>query len=188
MKFVIIRHCETDWNAQKRLQGHTDIPLNERGREKARQLGRALINLGITRIVSSDLLRARETAEIVSESICRSVEFDRRLREWNFGSIEGMTREEFKQRYGLVWGEWAFDFRPFGGESSADVIRRIESFLTDMRLLGDDETCLVVGHGSSLYTMLGHLELPAQIDRGEYRRFEYSGGQARELEGGRVPE
>ena len=89
MKFILVRHCETDWNREGRLQGHTNTNLSERGWIQADELARKLKKLEIRKIVSSDLKRSRETASAIKEYINVPVIYDARLRECNFGFLEG---------------------------------------------------------------------------------------------------
>ena len=95
--FFVLRHGQTDWNLEARLQGSTDIPLNDTGREQARHAGHILKGHGLTKIVASPLSRALETARIVGEAIGLQPEIDARLIERNFGLFEGMTIDEVHQ-------------------------------------------------------------------------------------------
>ena len=91
---LLVRHGETDWNAEGRLQGHTDTPLNDYGRRQARTLADELAGEPIDAVYSSDLARARETAEIVGGRLGLTVVVDPGLREKNWGSWEGLTPAE----------------------------------------------------------------------------------------------
>lgn len=91
---LLVRHGETDWNADGRLQGQTDRPLNEYGRRQARQLADELAGEEFEAIYASDLSRARETAEIVGERLGLSVALDPDLREKDWGTWEGLTPVE----------------------------------------------------------------------------------------------
>ena len=91
---LLVRHGETDWNAEGRLQGQTDRPLNDFGRRQARQLAEQLAGEEFEAICSSDLARARETAEILAERLGLPVELDPDLREKDWGNWEGLTAVE----------------------------------------------------------------------------------------------
>ena len=91
---LLVRHGETDWNAEGRLQGHTDRPLNEHGRRQARELAARLAGEQVDAIYASDLVRARETAEIVGAQLGLEVAIDPDLREKNWGNWEGLTGDE----------------------------------------------------------------------------------------------
>jgi probable phosphoglycerate mutase len=91
---LLVRHGETDWNAAGRLQGHTDRPLNDYGRTQATKLAEQLAGDGIAAIYSSDLARARETAQILAERLGLPVVVDPDLREKNWGTWEGLTPDE----------------------------------------------------------------------------------------------
>jgi broad specificity phosphatase PhoE len=92
--FFVLRHGQTDWNAQMRLQGSTDIPLNETGRSQALRAAQIFKDQGIEHIITSPLSRAHETAEIVAQYLGLRVETDERLIERNFGAFEGLTLDE----------------------------------------------------------------------------------------------
>jgi broad specificity phosphatase PhoE len=91
---LLVRHGETDWNAEGRLQGHTDTPLNDYGRRQAKALADELAHGPIDAVYSSDLARARETAEILGGRLGLPVTLDPELREKNWGSWEGLTPTE----------------------------------------------------------------------------------------------
>jgi broad specificity phosphatase PhoE len=148
--FLLVRHGETDWNAQKRWQGHSDTPLNERGREQARALAESIG--GVDAVYSSDLARARETAEIVAARFGLEVLVDQRLRERRFGAWEGLTAEEIEQRFPAEHDRWqagegygAGDAEPFDAFAA-----RIRSFLDDVVREHPDDEVLVVAHGGSI--------------------------------------
>lgn len=85
----IIRHGQTDWNLSRRLQGHNSVPLNETGRQEAEKARKKINSLKIYKIISSDLLRARQTAEIVNKDLCKNLFLDSRLRSVNYGMLDG---------------------------------------------------------------------------------------------------
>lgn len=103
---LLIRHGETAWNAEKRLQGHLDIALNAEGARQAALLAAALAPETIDRIVSSDLLRARQTAEAIAASRGMQVGIDPALRERCYGGFEGLLYSEIAARFPLAFAAW----------------------------------------------------------------------------------
>ncbi len=156
----LARHGETDWNAAGRWQGQTDVPLNERGRAQARALALSLRSAGIAAVASSDLLRARVTAELVAEGLGLALgHVDPALRERRFGCFEGLTREEVAARHPEAWARHLADPGPAppGGESREELLGRLLPALVSVatRLPGP---ALVVLHGGSMRALLaGHL-------------------------------
>jgi probable phosphoglycerate mutase len=135
---LLVRHGETDWNADGRLQGHTDRPLTDFGRRQARDLAAALEGEDLAAIYSSDLTRALETAEIVGERLGLPVMLDRDLREKDWGNWEGLTAVER-------------DRVEFVGESTEAHEERILHALRRISELHPDGSCvLVVTHGGSM--------------------------------------
>jgi broad specificity phosphatase PhoE len=135
---LLVRHGETDWNAEGRLQGQTDRPLSDFGRRQARQLAEQLENEELAAIYSSDLARARETAEIVGERVGLPVELDPDLREKDWGTWEGLTAVER-------------DRVEFVGESTrAHQERMLRSLARISTQHPDGGTVLVVTHGGSM--------------------------------------
>lgn len=107
---LLIRHGETAWNAERRLQGHLDIALNAEGERQAAALAATLADEPIDRIVSSDLMRARQTAEAIVRARGRdaglSLEQDRALRERCYGGFEGLLYSEIADRFPLEFAAW----------------------------------------------------------------------------------
>lgn len=142
-----IRHGVTDWNQQMRAQGHTDIPLNERGRVQARALSeRMRQEKPWDFIYSSDLHRAYETATIIAESAglsIDSIQTDERLREINCGLIEGTTEAERIEKWGEHWRS-----QDLGRESAESVKARGRSFITEAVKKHPQQSILIVAHGA----------------------------------------
>jgi broad specificity phosphatase PhoE len=134
---ILVRHGETDWNAEGRLQGHSDRPLNDYGRRQSAQLAERLADDGISAVYASDLARARETAEIVGTRLGIAVTVDPDLREKNWGSWEGLTPEE-RLTVELV------------GETTAEHRERILRAVERIVERHPGERVLVVTHGGSL--------------------------------------
>lgn len=144
MRLVLVRHGATAWSERGRLTGWTDIPLNSRGREQARLLRRRLGG-PFDSVWSSDLRRAAETAQLsIGEA-----RFDRRLRELDFGSIEGATWASLPE--GIRTQLRGFDgFRAPGGESVVDLRSRVLGFVEEL----GPGTHLLVTHGGVIRTLL----------------------------------
>jgi broad specificity phosphatase PhoE len=134
---LLVRHGETDWNAEGRLQGHTDRPLNPYGREQAKKLAERLDGDSIAAVYASDLSRARETAEIVGERLGLTVVIDPDLREKNWGTWEGLTGSER-------------DRVEFEGETTEEHAERILRAVKRIAERHPDERVLVVTHGGSM--------------------------------------
>lgn len=125
-EILLIRHGETAWNAVKRLQGHLDIPLNAEGERQAAALGRALQDEALDAIFSSDLQRARQTAQAIAAPRGMIVQTDRGLRERCYGAFEGMLYSEISQRYPQAYVQWQardIDARLPDGVHVAETLR-----------------------------------------------------------------
>jgi broad specificity phosphatase PhoE len=134
---LLVRHGETDWNAEGKLQGHTDRPLNEYGRQQAEALAETFSTGSIDALYASDLSRARETAEILGAKLGLGVEVDPDLREKNWGNWEGLTSEE--RLHVAYEGETSEEHR----ERTLRAVRRIVERHPGERIV-------VVTHGGSL--------------------------------------
>lgn len=168
MQIILARHCQTDWNKEGRVQGQTDIPLNETGRREARELADKLLPFSINHIISSDLIRAQETANIIGNIHQITPRVDPRLRETSYGELEGLSFEEFRQRCGSQDANpYPCDFRPFGGEHSDTVLRRQVELLNEFDFSRDDST-LLVSHGHVFRILLASLEKNQKIIQGSY--------------------
>jgi broad specificity phosphatase PhoE len=154
---LLARHGQTDDNREPiRVQGFTDTPLNDTGRRQASELAERVAGDGIASLWSSDLSRARETAEIVGARIGLAPRLDARLREANRGRWEGhrfidIAREE-PDRY-AAWLRAGADFRFPGGESLLDQQVRVSECLSEIHAAGE-LPALVVCHGGSIRVML----------------------------------
>jgi probable phosphoglycerate mutase len=148
---LVVRHGETDWNVANRWQGQSDTPLNDHGRAQAHALAARLRGYALGGIVSSDLSRARETAEIIAAALdIPGVRLDVGLRERSFGCFEGLTGDECQARHAEEWRAWREDHKiPPGGESSEALLARTSSAFerAARETARDDVPGLVVTHG-----------------------------------------
>ncbi|WP_028610547.1 histidine phosphatase family protein [Paenibacillus harenae] len=150
-----VRHGKTDWNAEGRIQGQTDIPLNEEGIRQAHALAARLSSEERLwdAVAASDLQRAYKTAGIIADRLeIPLLEGDLRLRERYFGEAEGMKEQERHDRWGKDWRSAAK-----GVEPSADVKARGLKALKDLQSEHQGRNLLVVSHGSLLADILTEL-------------------------------
>jgi probable phosphoglycerate mutase len=156
-RMCLVRHGQTDWNLEGRYHGQSDVPLNEYGREQARLLAQQLQSRSFAAIYSSDLVRARETAEIISQGMHLMVALDPRLREINQGEWEGQLVEAIKERYVGLWQERKRDpvkVRPPGGETVGEVAKRVTAALDDIAKAYPAGPVLICSHGLALATAI----------------------------------
>ncbi|HEU5326243.1 MAG TPA: histidine phosphatase family protein [Candidatus Limnocylindria bacterium] len=156
-RLVIVRHGVTAWNREGRFQGHLDPPLSTAGRREAQLVARRIAeddDLRPTRIVSSSLARAAETAESIASVCAVSVERDDRLMEIGQGRWEGRTHDEIAAEDPARYQRWRTATglkRPPGGETAASATGRLASFVANLAEGGPgDETVCVVSHGGSI--------------------------------------
>jgi probable phosphoglycerate mutase len=152
---LLIRHGETGWNAQGRIQGHRDTDLSERGRRQAQVLARYLAAAGtpIDAVVASDLARARQTAEPLAAVLGLPLAIDPRLRERGFGLFEGHTYEEAEARWPneyAIWRRRDAGYAVPGGESYLQTRARTLESLHDIAARHGGATVAVVTHGGVL--------------------------------------
>ena len=156
---ILVRHGETDWNAQQRFQGHADPSLNDAGRRQARELADELATAGIDAIYTSDLLRARETAEIIGTRVGLPVEPLASLREIDVGEWQGLTHTEIDERFPGKLDSWRDGETGWTqGETYDQLTERIVAALRAIAARHHDETVLVVGHGGTLRAALAHAD------------------------------
>ena len=152
-QLYIVRHGETVWNRDGRIQGHTDVGLSERGIEQATRLARRLENVAFDAAYSSDLSRACVTAELVLEGRDVPLHSTPRLREYHKGAFEGLTESELRARFPAEYPGYIakdLDYAPEGGESTRQVSARMAAIISDIKERHLDDRVLVVGHGGSL--------------------------------------
>jgi probable phosphoglycerate mutase len=150
--FIIIRHGETLWNREHRIQGQLDSGLSSTGVAQAVAVGRALQGQGVQRLIVSDLGRTVQTATPIAGATGLKMELDARLRERHFGIFQALTPEEIQQRYPAEYVHWqARDphFAMEGGESLMQFRARLSSCLEEIAATGVAKVALVT-HGGAL--------------------------------------
>jgi broad specificity phosphatase PhoE len=156
---IVMRHGETEWNKESRVMGRSDIPLSDAGRRQSERAAAVLAHFSVDRIVSSPLVRAKETADIVSRHLDVDVQTDEQLQEVEFGSWQGMTYREIRAdpRYGEFLKDPVNNRTP-GGENIADVQSR---GLAAIAAAKPGERVLFVSHGDIIRAAISYfLDVP----------------------------
>ena len=160
-RIVLWRHGRTEWNAARRFQGQTDIPLDSVGVAQAQAAAEQLASLNPTRIISSDLQRALVTAETLAKMCNLDVISDIGLRETFAGEWEGLDREILTEQYGDQLAQWAAgsNLRPgVTGETRTEVAERMHDVITrELEFVGQGGTLVVVSHGGSARAVIAKL-------------------------------
>lgn len=158
-EIILIRHGETEWNSQKRMQGHSNSNLSEVGRGQIQALGELMKNVSFDHIYSSDSLRARQTAEAITQYSGHTLQFDQRIREKNLGVFEGLTSTEAKERHPEIYRL----FKTAGanyvideGESTQQLLERALEFIEEIRLRHPQERVVMVTHGGVVRVLMKH--------------------------------
>jgi broad specificity phosphatase PhoE len=167
-RLILLRHGQTDYNVDGRMQGHIDSYLTDAGHEQAAEAAPVLASLAPDRLVSSDLRRAVDTAEVVGAACGLPVKFDPRLRETHLGLWQGQTVAEIERDYPGAIATWRSDpgWAPPEGESRIDVVARSRPVVDELDAEfadsdGVSETVLLVAHGGLIAGLVtGLLELP----------------------------
>jgi len=150
----LIRHGETEFNREGRIQGHADSPLTSLGRRQAQAIAERLSTESFNAIYSSDLGRAYHTAEAIAAPHNLPINSTPLLRENAFGIIQGLTQAEIDERYPADQHEWRrnpLTMRPPGAETREEVLNRCAEFLTEIpNCHTDGDKVLIVSHGGSL--------------------------------------
>lgn len=176
-ELVLVRHGETEWNRVGRVQGRSDIPLNDTGREQARETGRRLADGAFDAVVASPLSRAAETARIIADELATDdVELIDDLVERDYGGAEGMTGAQIDEAYGgkLV-----------ARETRRATVQRVEPALLRLAERYPGQRVLVVSHGGVIGSLVRHVtrwawpERGARIDNGSDHVFRVEDGRLR---------
>ena len=149
-RLILVRHGQTDWNQERRYQGQADPPLNDQGRQQARELAARLAGERVSAIYSSDLRRALETAQIIAHGLTALIQVDPRLREISLGKWEGMLYPDILAQYETLW--WSrerdpMNVRPPGGENVAEFSLRVHAIASEISSRHPGSQVLVVTHG-----------------------------------------
>ena len=147
---IAVRHGETAWNVDTRIQGQLDIPLNDTGHWQAAQLGRALADEPVAAVYSSDLSRAWETASAIARPLALPVQPEQRLRERGFGRFEGMRFAEIDRtlpEQASLWRRRDPDFAPEGGENLIAFRQRVEHAAAELAARHVGQLIVLVAHG-----------------------------------------
>lgn len=159
--FYIVRHGETDWNVNKIIQGQSDIPLNTNGEIQAKNIANVLKKIKFDIVFSSDLLRAKKTAEIITLEKKLAITSTKLLRERSFGKLEGKPVSVFKQYFdrlkNLSHEERLNHKLENNIESDEEMVNRLLLFLRETAIANQGKNILVVTHGGILRVLLIHM-------------------------------
>ena len=180
-EFYLVRHGETDWNAQARWQGHTDVPLNALGRGQALGVAELLRPMGPVAVVTSDLARAHETARIVAAELRIPLAYrDAGLRERSFGCFEGLTREECERFHPRAWHDWVAGRQPPPGAETHEALtaRVVDAMRRAAEHLREEGPAVVVTHGGALRAIVEAAtgRIPAPVKNAAVWRVEWNRG------------
>ena len=170
-EIILIRHGETEWNSQQRMQGHSNSDLSSVGQAQIQALGQWMKNVPFDHIYSSDSLRAKQTAEAIIQFSGHELKIDLRLREKNLGVFEGLTSEEARERHPEVFrlfktagSKYVID----EGESTQQLQDRALEIVDEIRIKHPEEHVLLVTHGGFIRVVMKHslglsLETPTRF-------------------------
>lgn len=159
-RVTLIRHGQTEWNVEGRIQGSKDSPLTAHGRAQAEATAARVKEMTVDAFYCSHLPRAAETATIIAKGCACTPVHDERLRERNFGMFEGMTREQMAREHPSVYDLMLHggpDYAIPGGESKSDVLERALCFLNSIHHSHRGQHVLVVSHGATLNVLSKHV-------------------------------
>ncbi|MGB9797519.1 MAG: histidine phosphatase family protein [bacterium] len=157
-RLYLVRHGMTEWNDDGKMQGRTDVPLNERGITQAKLLAKRLANVPLSAIYSSPLMRAMKTAEIIAQNHGLPIIPATPLQEADFGGWEGLTLEEIKNGWGEAIDLW-YEGKalPPKGEGILEMQRRVVEFVEDVIEKHKGEEILIVAHGGPIRAFICHI-------------------------------
>ncbi len=180
MDIFVTRHGQTDWNAEQRIQGQTDIELNQSGREQAEFVRDSVKNNKYDLIISSPLKRARETADIINQVLNVPIIEDDRLMERNFGKSEGLTKaviREMEKEHPEITDVWNYkrNVQYNGIEGMQEFCKRVYEFLDEIINKYQGKRIFLVSHGGvfvPMYCYFNKIDLESLVDRNGIKRLE----------------
>jgi probable phosphoglycerate mutase len=158
-EIILIRHGETEWNSQLRMQGHSNSALSAVGRGQIQSLGEWMKNVPFDHIYSSDSLRARQTAEAITQYSGDTLQFDQRIREKNLGVFEGLTSIEASEQHPEIYRLFKTGGTNYvidEGESTQQVLDRALEFIEEIRLRHLEQRVVMVSHGGVVRVLMKH--------------------------------
>lgn len=171
MRLYMVRHGETDWNKVRRVQGHTDIPLNAYGRHLAEETAEGMKNTAIDLCFTSPLSRAKETAQIILKGRDIPLIEDERIGEIGFGKYEGICsggegRDEESEKFNLFFTDTASYVPPEDGESVEELYERTGSFLEELYERSDleNKNIMISTHGAAMTAMLNRIKHQISVE------------------------
>ena len=188
--FYIVRHGETEWNAIRRIQGHLDSSLTENGKNQAKETREKLKKISFDAVYSSDLLRTKQTAEILVLEKNLKIMTTKALRERTFGEYDGMMGKEYEEKIRNLLGKYnklsdeekrKFKFAK-GYESDDELMSRFITFLREVAVAYRGKTILIVTHSGNLRLFLDKLGF-AKYEILNYKTFKNAGYIVAESDG-----
>jgi len=153
----LVRHGQTDWNVEQRFQGHLEVPLNPIGIQQAEEAAKRLADKHFDALYSSDLMRTRQTAEILARQFDLPIHYEKRLREINHGVWQGLLRDDAKKKFPVEYAARRTNpvhARAPQGESVNDVALRMAGIADELSQLFPNGNILVVSHGMAIATLV----------------------------------
>lgn len=167
-EFTLVRHGETAWNAEGRMQGHLDVPLNEQGRRQAAALGTRLARERFDAVYSSDLSRALQTAASLHDSGVAVIR-EPRLRERHYGTLQGLTAAEAQRQHAELWQRYKArdpELVLAGGETLRQFAARVTTLIEELNTRHRGQRVLLVTHGGVLDAAYRHAtDMPLHLTR-----------------------
>ena len=162
MRFIFVRHGETEWNVTGRYQGQTDVPLSEKGRAQAEALGKRFADIHVDEVYSSPLKRAYDTARAIAEPKGLPIHKVDGIKELNFGEWDGLTKEQLTEQFGEAFVKYRIEplHYPMAGEGTLNRAKlRVGAALEDIKeeFRHTDKTIVVVAHGGILKLAIFYL-------------------------------